>query len=68
VTPEDEPMAAEIRAHERYLRLQDELTAALEAGDRRTAGRLKPNVERARREWHRLVREAENAMRHRRPR
>lgn len=65
---EREPMGEEIRAHERYLRLQDDLNAAVEAGDRREAGRLKPLVERARRDWHRLVREAENAMRTRRPR
>jgi hypothetical protein len=68
MTSDHEPMAAEIEAHERYLRLQDDLNAAVEAGDRREAGRLKPLVERARREWHRLVREAEDAMRTKRPR
>lgn len=68
MAPDDEPMAAEIRAHERYLRLQDDLNAAIEADDEREAGRLKPIVESARRDWHRLVREAEIAMRTRRPR
>lgn len=68
MTHEHEPMAAEIHAHERYLRLQEDLNAAVETGDEREASRLKPTVERARRDWHRLVREAENAMRSRRPR
>lgn len=65
---DEEPMAAQIRAHEHYLRLEDDLRAAVERGDRRQAGRLKPLVQRARRDWHRLVREADTAMQRRRPR
>jgi hypothetical protein len=62
-----EPMAAQIAAHERYLRLQNELNDALDRGDRR-AGRLRIQVERAEREWHRLARAADDAMRETRPR
>ena len=63
-----EPMAAQIAAHERYLRLRSDLNDALERGDERAAGKLRPQVERAERDWHRLARAADEAMRRTRPR
>jgi len=62
------PMAAEIAAHERYLRLLAELNDALDRGDSRGTGTLRAQVERAQGEWHRLVRAADDAMRDTRPR
>jgi hypothetical protein len=61
-------MAAEIAAHERYLRLRSDLSDALDHGDHRTVGRLRAELKRAEREWHRLVRAADDAMRDTRPR
>ena len=61
-------MAAEIAAHERYLRLRSDLNEALDRGDHRAVGKLRAQVERAEREWHRLVRAADDAMRDTRPR
>jgi hypothetical protein len=62
-----EPMATQIAAHDRYLRLLNELNDVVD-GDSRRAARLRPQVERAKREWHRLARAADNAMRDTRPR
>jgi hypothetical protein len=61
-------MAAEIAAHERYLRVRAELNDALDRGDERAAGKLRAELERAKREWHRLARDADDAMRDTRPR
>lgn len=64
----EEPMAAEIAAHERYLRLRADLNDTLERGDARQAGKLRTQVERAKRDWHQLARAADDAMRGTRPR
>lgn len=61
-------MAAEIAAHEHYLRLRADLKDALDRGDTRQAGKLRTPVERAKRDWHRLARAADDAMRSTRPR
>jgi hypothetical protein len=61
-------MAAEIAAHERYLRLRAELNDALDRDDTRAVGKLRAQFERAEREWHRLVRAADDAMKNTRPR
>lgn len=60
-------MADQIAAHERYLRARSELNEALERGDPDT-GRLQADLQRAERDWHRLVRAADDAMRAKRPR
>ena len=64
----NEPMAAQIAAHERYLRLRGDMNDALDRGDSRAARTLRPQLERAEREWHRLARAADDAMRQTRPR
>ncbi len=46
----EEPMAAEIAAHEHYLRLRADLKDALDRGDTRQAGKLRTPVERAKRD------------------
>jgi hypothetical protein len=61
-------MAAEIAAHERYLRLRAELNDAADRGDTRAVGKLRAQVVRAEREWHRLARAADDVMRNTRPR
>ena len=63
-----EPMAAQIAAHERYLRRLADFNDARERGDSEAARRLRPQVDHAEREWHRLVRAADDAMRDTRPR
>jgi hypothetical protein len=63
-----EPMAAEIEAHERYLRVRAELNDALDRDDERAVGKLRVKLERAKREWHRLARAVDDAMRDTRPR
>ena len=61
-------MAEQIAAHERYLRVLNELNDALDRGDSRAVGRLRAQADRAKREWHRLGRAAGDAMRDTRPR
>ena len=63
-----EPMAEQIAAHDRYLRLLGDLNDACDRGDDRRARKLRPQVAQAEREWHRLVRAADDAMRNTRPR
>jgi hypothetical protein len=64
----DEPMAAQIQAHEDYLVVARELNAAVADGDDEEARRLRREAATAKRRWHRLVREAQAAMRATRPR
>ena len=61
-------MSEQIAAHERFLRVRSDLNDALDRGDHRATRQLRAELKRAEREWHRLVRAAEDAMRHTRPR
>lgn len=48
-------MAAQMAAHEAYLRALDRLRDVEDSGDRRVRGRIPHEVGQARRRWHRLV-------------
>ena len=56
-------MAEEIAAHERYLRVLSDWNDARDRGDDAAARKLQSQLLRAKREWHQLVRAAEDAMR-----
>jgi hypothetical protein len=63
-----EPMGEQIAAHERYLTVARELAAARADRDEAEIRRLEPLCAQAKREWQRLVREAQAVMRKKRPR
>ena len=63
-----EPMGEQIAAHERYLTFARELAAARADRDEAEIRRLEPLCAQAKREWQRLVREAQAVMRKKRPR
>ncbi len=50
-------MKPQIEAHDRVEKLRTRLAAAEADGDEATARRLRPEYERAKRRWHRLVRD-----------
>lgn len=62
---EFEPQAAQIEAHQAYLAALDRLDEAEESGDRGEIRKAQADVERTKREWHRLVRLAESVFRQR---
>ena len=59
-------MAEQIAEHQRVETLRNRLRAAELEGDEVTARRLRTDYERAKRRWHRLVREATARQRRRR--
>ena len=61
-------MAEEIAAHERYLRVLSDWNDARDHGDGAAVRKLQPQLLRAKREWHQLVRAAEDATRNTRRR
>jgi ribosomal protein L11 methylase PrmA len=60
-----DPQAAEVAAHQAHLNALDRLDEAEESGDRAAIRSAQSEVERTKREWHRLVRMAESAQRKR---
>ena len=62
----DEPMRPQIDAHDRVEKLRSLLAAAEADGDAATARRLRAEYERAKRRWHRLVRDVVERQRRKR--
>ncbi len=63
-----EPMGEQIEAHERFLEVARRMRSAQAYSEDSEARRLAPDYEREKRRWRKLVREATDALRHKRPR
>jgi len=62
-----EPQSAQGEAHQAYVDAVDAFREAEESGDDHAVRRASAEADRAKRDWHRLVRLAEDALRKRSP-